>query len=61
MPELDAADIAVALTKLEGRTESLESQLRQIDRTVGELLGMAATAGAGLTGLLGPLLRKFGL
>jgi len=74
MPELDATDIAVALAKLEGRTETLETQLRQIDRMVGELrdlaaqarggwvaIGIAASAGAGLTGLLGPLFRKLGL
>ena len=74
MPELDATDIAVALAKLEGRIETQETQLRHIDGTVRELrdlaskakggwvaISIAASAGAGLTSLVGPLFRKLGL
>jgi|GEM_PF-5731736 len=74
MPELDSTDIAVALTQLGERNKYLEAELRRLSVAVEELrdlaararggwiaIGIAASAGAGLTSLLGPVFRKLGL
>lgn len=73
MPDLDPTDVAVALARLGDRADAADRRLEHIETVVTGLrdlaanakggwfaLSVAASIGAALASLIGPLLKKIG-